>query len=129
MASNGHTYVRDDVGQWTTPGLIYGRNTAEGAVRDELELTRRMERAAPSAQKNPDTPEAAPSHAGEDQPLLPPTPARLGDPAHPDHAFFQQTRGHVHALDRSLGRTPDRHSDPIASMLIVQARADGLAVH
>lgn len=126
MASNGHTYTRDDVGQWSTPGLIYGRNMAEGAVRDELELTRRLERAAPSVQSNLEKSEAAPSHGSGAKPLVPAIPARLDDPAHPDHAFFQQTRGHVHALDRSLGRTPDGHSDQIASMLTVQARAEGL---
>lgn len=126
MASNGHTYTRDDAGQWSTPGLLYGRNMAEGAVRDELELTHRLERAAPSIQKNPDTPEAVRSSANEAKPLAPAIPTRLDDPSHPDHAFFQRTRGHVHALDRALGRTPDQHSDQIASMLTVQARADGL---
>jgi hypothetical protein len=120
MASDGHTYARDVEGQWSTPGWLYGRNTAEGAVRDELELTRRMERAMPEGSEKP---VAEPSHPSEAKPLL---PTRLDDPTHPDHAFFRQTRGHVHALDRSLGRTPDLYSDQIASMLTVQARADGL---
>lgn len=126
MASNGHTYTRDDAGQWSTPGLIYGRNTAEGAVRDELELTHRLERAAPAAQRRLEVPAPEHSPTSGAKPSLPAIPARLDDPSHPDHAFFQRTRGLVHALDRSLGRTPDRHSDQIASMLTVQARADGL---
>jgi hypothetical protein len=54
------------------------------------------------------------------------SPTRLDDPAHADHALFQQARGHVAALDKSLGRTPDQHTDQISSALAVQARADGL---
>jgi len=54
-------------------------------------------------------------------------PARLDDPAHPDHGMFQQARGHVHELDRQLGRAPDQHSDNIASAVAVSARADGLS--
>jgi hypothetical protein len=57
---------------------------------------------------------------------VPVTPQRLDDPTHPDHAFFQQARGHVVALDQSLGRTPDVHTDQLASAAVVQARADGL---
>ncbi|MDR6642909.1 hypothetical protein J2X57_002121 [Luteibacter sp. 1214] len=53
-------------------------------------------------------------------------PQRLDDPTHPDNAFFKQVQGHVAALDRSIGRTPDEHTDQIASALTVQARADGL---
>lgn len=51
---------------------------------------------------------------------------RLDDPAHPDNGFFNQVRGHVVELDRTLGRSPDQHTDSIASALTVQARADGL---
>lgn len=51
---------------------------------------------------------------------------RLDDPSHPDHGMFQQARGHVHELDRQLGRTPDQHSDNLASAVAVAARADGL---
>ena len=56
----------------------------------------------------------------------PQVPTRLDDPSHADHAFFQETRGHVAALDQSLGRSPDQYTDQIASALTVQARADGL---
>lgn len=51
---------------------------------------------------------------------------RLDDAAHPDNALFRQTRDHVRRLDETLGRTPDQHTDNIASALVVQARADGL---
>jgi len=57
---------------------------------------------------------------------VPVAPQRLDDPSHPDHALFQQARGHVVALDQSLGRTPDVHTDQLASAAAVQARADGL---
>lgn len=57
---------------------------------------------------------------------VPVAPTRLDDPGHADHAFFQQVRGHVAALDQSLGRTPDQYTDQISSALVVQARADGL---
>jgi hypothetical protein len=56
----------------------------------------------------------------------PAIPSRLDDPGHPDHALFTQVRGHVVDLDKSLGRTPDQHTDNISSALTVQARADGL---
>ncbi|MET4676308.1 MULTISPECIES: XVIPCD domain-containing protein [unclassified Luteibacter] len=57
---------------------------------------------------------------------VPVAPNRLDDPGHPDHALYQQARGHVVALDQSLGRTPDVHTDQLASAAVVQARADGL---
>lgn len=57
---------------------------------------------------------------------VPVAPQRLDDPTHADYALFQQARGHVTALDQSLGRTPDQHTDQISSSLVVQARADGL---
>nr|WP_232309543.1 XVIPCD domain-containing protein [Luteibacter yeojuensis] len=57
---------------------------------------------------------------------VPVAPQRLDDPAHPDHALYQQVRGHVVALDKSLGRTPDVHTDQLASATVIQARADGL---
>lgn len=55
-----------------------------------------------------------------------PQARRLDDQGHPDHAFFNQVRGHVVALDQTLGRAPDQYTDNIASALTVQARSDGL---
>lgn len=60
------------------------------------------------------------------RPAAPSMPIRLDDPSHPDHAFFNQVRDHVVALDKSLGRSPDHYTGNIASALTVQARADGL---
>jgi hypothetical protein len=57
---------------------------------------------------------------------VPITPARLDDANHPDHALFQEARGHVVALDLRMGRTPDVLTDQLASAAAVQARADGL---
>ncbi|UPG89707.1 zeta toxin family protein [Luteibacter aegosomaticola] len=113
-ASDGHAYTQAADGQWSTPGMLYGRNAAEGNVRDELNATQRQTHAAPA-------PESA-----KPVPAAPLPPARLDDPNHPDHAFYLQTREKVHQLDRSMGRTPDQHSDQVASALTVQARADGL---
>jgi hypothetical protein len=42
------------------------------------------------------------------------THADRDDANHPDHALFQQIRGHVVALDHSLGRKPDVHTDQLA---------------
>jgi putative chitinase len=50
----------------------------------------------------------------------------LNNPAHPDHALFRQAQAHVHGLDAQLGRTSDVHSDNLAGMLALRARADGL---
>ena len=107
-ASDGHTYAQGKDGQWSTPGMLYGRNAAEGNVREELDATRSHDNQA---------------HA---QRAVATKPQRLDDPGHPDHAFYGQVREKVQQLDRELGRTPDQHTDQIASALTVQARADGL---
>lgn len=39
QVSNGHTYTRDANGQWQTPGMLYGTNTAEGNLRNEFDAT------------------------------------------------------------------------------------------
>lgn len=90
QASDGHTYHRDAKGQWTTPGLLYGTNRAEGHVQVELDATHAAER------------QAAPAQAGQaSAPLHPPTRAitpaepdyARDDPRHaanPDHALYQE---------------------------------------
>ena len=45
QASDGHDYTRGADGQWTTPGLIYGTNAAEGNLRAELDAARYQQRA------------------------------------------------------------------------------------
>jgi len=47
VAPDGLTYTRGDDAQWTTPGALYGRNPAEGNVRQALEAVYRMESATP----------------------------------------------------------------------------------
>lgn len=124
LASDGRSYTRDAQGQWSAPGMLFGRHAAEGNVAAEIRETRDMEASklpAAQGQGGRESPASRPVNRSE-----PALPARLDDPQHPDHAFFQQTRQHVHALDRSLGRTPDVHSDQIASALTIQARTDGL---
>lgn len=41
--------------------------------------------------------------------------------------LFQSLRGHVQAMDRGLGRTPDEASDRVAAALCAECRANGLA--
>jgi hypothetical protein len=39
QASDGNTYTRGADGGWTTPGLLYGTNPAQGNLREELDRT------------------------------------------------------------------------------------------
>jgi len=109
LASDGHTYTQGADRQWSTPGMLYGRDEAKGAVREELDATQRME-----------TGQARQERPASQQPL------RLDDAAHPDHALYLQAREQVHQLDRQQGRTPDEGSDRMAAALTVAARAEGL---
>ncbi|UYB53457.1 hypothetical protein OCJ37_05790 [Xanthomonas sp. AM6] len=67
QASDGHTYTRGANGEWTTPGMLYGTNQAQGNVRDELNEVHRSQQAglqeyaamAAEAQANPTLPKAA----------------------------------------------------------------------
>ncbi|MBB4125838.1 hypothetical protein GGR77_001109 [Xanthomonas translucens] len=67
-ASDGHTYTRGANGEWTTPGMIYGTNQAQGNVRDELNEVHRSQQAglqeysamAAEALANPTLPKAMP---------------------------------------------------------------------
>lgn len=45
QASDGNTYTRGADGGWTTPGLLYGTNPAEGNLREELDRTWRSQQA------------------------------------------------------------------------------------
>ncbi len=55
------------------------------------------------------------------------TPAiRLDNPAHPDHALYEQARTAVHRLDAQHQRTPDQQSDNLAASLTVAAKREGL---
>jgi hypothetical protein len=50
QASDGHAYIRDAQGKWTTPGTLYGANTANKDIHAELDATQavlqQQERAA-----------------------------------------------------------------------------------
>lgn len=67
-ASDGHTYTRGANGEWSTPGMIYGTNQAQGNVRDELNEVHRSQQAglqeysamAAEALANPTLPKAMP---------------------------------------------------------------------
>ncbi|QQK66782.1 hypothetical protein G3566_03895 [Xanthomonas citri] len=58
------------------------------------------------------------------QPFGPPAPLTLDSPALPP--IFAQCVERVHALDRSLGRSPDERSDRAAACLATEAMANGL---
>lgn len=45
MASDGHEYTLGGDGKWTTPGMLYGTNTAEGNMQEELNRTRQSQEA------------------------------------------------------------------------------------
>lgn len=45
QASNGDTYTRNANGEWTTPGMIYGTNTATGNIRNELNAEAQSQKA------------------------------------------------------------------------------------
>jgi hypothetical protein len=53
-------------------------------------------------------------------------PTKLSDPAHPDHAMFQQALHGVHGVDASTGRKPDQMSENLAGALTVEARRNGM---
>lgn len=54
-------------------------------------------------------------------------PPSLADPAHPDHALFDQAQQHVHRIDTDMDRTPDQHSDNLAGALTVAAKHQGMS--
>lgn len=56
-ASDGHEYTQGKDGQWTTKSTVYGTNTAQGQVRDELNATRQQMPAAPARANPPLTPQ------------------------------------------------------------------------
>ncbi|HZF97378.1 MAG TPA: hypothetical protein VEY92_03900, partial [Pseudoxanthomonas sp.] len=44
QASNGDTYTRGAEGEWSTPGVLYGTNQAQGNLRDELNAVHESQR-------------------------------------------------------------------------------------
>jgi hypothetical protein len=118
MASDGERYshAHDKGGAWERPGMIYGTNEADVRISAELNLSEHVIKGMRNG----------PSSVAVALPSAPAVPARLDDPAHPDHAFFKQVQSQVAALDRSVGRTPDQYTDQVSSALMVQARTDGM---
>jgi hypothetical protein len=45
LASDGDTYTRGANGSWTTPGMVYGTNAANGNITDELNTMHASQRA------------------------------------------------------------------------------------
>ena len=75
QASDGNTYSRGADGQWSTPGVVWGTNAAEGHVRNELDATRPGERSAVGDR----------AVRGDAHALRP-----FSDPDHPQHALFNK---------------------------------------
>jgi len=53
-------------------------------------------------------------------------PGRFEDASLGSDPLFQSLRGHVHTMDRGMGRTPDEASDRVAAVLCAECRANGL---
>jgi peptidoglycan hydrolase-like protein with peptidoglycan-binding domain len=53
-------------------------------------------------------------------------PGRFEDASLGTDPLFQSLRGHVHTMDRAMGRTPDDASDRVAAALCAECRANGL---
>lgn len=45
---------------------------------------------------------------------------------HPDQAMYRQAYDGVATFDRSIGRTPDQHTEQLAAAMTAQSKADGL---
>jgi predicted ABC-type ATPase len=125
QASDGKTYTHGTDGQWTTPGLLWGTNAAEGNIRAELNATAQMA----ASQKQPPTqsvPQATVKTAPEPPP---PIPEHLRDFRHPDHPMnstYQTMLGHVHAMENANGIRHGEHSERTAAVLADRQSADRL---
>jgi hypothetical protein len=105
--------------------------SAYGAGRTELVRgAHAIEHAAQSFESEASKTFARLSHSGtwsDEKSVAAAAPQRLDDPAHPDHALFNQVRSAVQRLDAQQQRTPDQHSDNLTAALTVAARRDGLS--
>jgi hypothetical protein len=120
LASDGQTYAHESEGRWISPG-IFRDTVARGGLRDELDRT---EAVSVDTRRRADAELASIDRVTHMDPHV---PSRLDDPAHPDHALFKEARMRVAEIDRRLDRSPDQHTDNLASALTVQARKDGLS--
>ncbi|MCZ8114964.1 XVIPCD domain-containing protein [Silanimonas sp.] len=89
---------------------------ADQATRDALrqDIERLQQEPVESAPAAPAAAPAAPPVAA------PPTETAARDP------LFDSVRGHVHTMDRAMGRMPDEASDRLAAALTAECRANGL---
>lgn len=103
-------------------GLALPRNVIDGIGDAGARLfgRERPDPAPPSAF----APGACPMPAST--PTLEPAPRDPTDARHPDHALYQQAQRGVHAIDASLGRTPDAASDRLTASVLHGAKEGGL---
>jgi len=106
-ASDGHTYTQGSNGQWSTPGTLWGSNTAQGHVRDELNATRRQVQASATAT-------AAPSPS-------------MADKGHPGHALYAQAQTGLRQYNSAHKiAMSDERTNNMAAALAVAAVSKGL---
>ncbi|MGS1121004.1 XVIPCD domain-containing protein [Rhodanobacter sp. FW102-FHT14D06] len=93
-ASDGHAYTRDDAGQWSTPGRLFGRNLADGPVRQELDATLQAQRASLAAAQE----RQSPAHAA-----VPTASAKPADAnAVINKTFSPAVREALHRMNRMI---------------------------
>ena len=82
LASDGHTYTHDAQGQWTTPGMLFGTNSAKGNVRAELDATyaQAHDQQAAVSPPSPSISSVAPRHEAQSAEASP-QPSALAAPS------------------------------------------------
>jgi len=147
QASDGRTYTHHRNGQWVTPGRFWGRNAAEGNLRDELDTTARMAGAASrSPQQVVDPPavvarasasrqaSTSPDHAPA-QTLAPgaatlrKVPDHLRDfrhAGHPMHDAYARVLASVHAMETQARVPHGPHSERVAAALTARVHAQNI---
>ncbi|WP_449424753.1 XVIPCD domain-containing protein, partial [Rhodanobacter lindaniclasticus] len=122
-ASDGHTYIRDTQGRWSTPGRLWGRNLAEGNLRAELDATAQLIATTFAATH---TAPATTSPAQVDAPPIPPHLRDFRHPGHPRHADYATLLQHVHAMEDRVRMPHGEHSERAAAALLDRHSADRL---
>lgn len=113
-------YTPGPHGELHTDG-VFGAGT-----RAALEAFQRDHHLTADGVAGPKTMEAIAQAKHQDAVQRTATANRLDNPAHPDHALFEQSRAAVHALDAQYKRTPDVQSDQLAGAAAVEAKRQGL---
>lgn len=108
-----------------SPMGLYTRG-ADGdmALRFTMTPAEARELLAAPPSRGVSTPSPATPDVASTPPLSPAMPPRAA--ASPSDPLNESMRAFVHAMDRSLGRTPDQASDRVAAALCAECRANGI---